>query len=346
MKIDPLYYEDNLKNTFENVNIILLYGPNIGLVDLMYKKTIEILAIDTNDPFSFSKINGDEFKDKPSTLHDNINTLNVFSEKKFILLNLMDVSITKSQENVILEATKTENQNYLLLIKAANLKISSFVRFFQNTNNSITVPCYEEKITNIHSKLSILFSKHKISFKNDFLKNLICKLGSNSLTNEMEIDKLDVFLTNNKNVTEEMIFTLIAKNDDINFNKVIENCSNGNPSEALRSFENIYDNQATSITIIRMFVNHFKLIEKVLLLFDHNKNLVNVIENIRPPIFFKKKEFVIFQCKVWNLKLISLILTRLIELEFKCKLNHAVEKTLLSQFILSTSVLAKNRISS
>ena len=144
----------------------------------------------------------------------------------------------------------------------------------------------------------------------------------------MEIEKLDVFLTNNKNVTEEMIFTLISKNNEINLNIIIENCSNGNPSEALTAFENIYENQSTTITLIRMFVNHFKLIEKILLLFENNKNLENVIENIKPPIFFKKKEFIIFQCKVWNLKLINIILARLIELELKCKLNHFNQKKL------------------
>ena len=81
-----------------------------------------------------------------------------------------------------------------------------------------------------------MFSKHKINFKKDFIKNLILNFSSNSLTNEMEIEKLDIFLTNNKNVTEEMIFTLISKNDDLNLNKVIENCSNGNPRDALTSF--------------------------------------------------------------------------------------------------------------
>ena len=95
-----------------------------------------------------------------------------------------------------------------------------------------------------------------------------------------------------------------------------------------------------------MFVNHFKLIERILLLFEKNKNLENVINNIKPPIFFKKREFIIFQCKVWNLKLINIILNRLIELELKCKLNHFSEKIILSQFILSTSILARNRIKS
>ncbi len=346
MKIDPLFYEYNLKNSSEKINIIFLHGTNSGLVDLLYKKTIELLKIDTNDPFNVSKINGNEFKDNPTVLHDNINTLSVFSEKRFILLDLMDITINKSLESIILESVKTENNNYLLLIKATNLKLSSFIKYFMNINNAILVPCYEEKINTIHSKLSDLFSRHKIKFKVEFIKNLSLKFSTNSLTNEMELEKLDIFLTNSKNVTEEMILALVSRNDDVNLNKIIENCSNGNPREAITIFENIYENQTTSMTLIRMFFNHFKLIERVLLRFENSKNLINIIENIKPPIFFKKKEFIIFQCKVWNLKLINIILARLIELELRCKLNHTIEKTLLSQFILSTSVLARNKINS
>ena len=346
MKIDPFYYEDNLKNKLENINVIFIYGTNVGLVELMYKKSLEILKIDTNNPFSVSKIDGDEFKDNPSVLNDNINTLSVFSEKRFILLDLMHISISKSLESIILENIKIENSDYLLLIKAANLKINYFIKYFQNINNAILVPCYEEKINIIHHKLSDLLSRHKIDFTKDTVKKLISKLSTNSLANEMEIEKLDIFLTNNKNVTDEMIITLISRNNETNLNKVIENCSNGNPGDALTIFENIYENKSTSITLIRMFVNHFKLIEKILLLYENNKNLSTIIENIKPSIYFKKKDFVIFQCKVWNLKLINIILARLMKLELKCKFNHTAEKTLISHFILSTSVLARNRISS
>ena len=346
MKINHLFYEDNLKNKSKDINIVFLYGTNAGLVDLMYKKTLEVLQVDINDPFNVSKIDGNDFKNNPSILHDNINTLSVFSDKRLILLDLMHISINKNLETIILEAVKIENKNYLLIIRASDLKIGSFIKYFQNVNNAILVPCYEEKIDTINSKISDLLFKHNFSFKKDFVKNLILKFSSNSLTNEMEIEKLDIFLTNNNNVTEEMIFTLLSKNDETNLNKIIENCSNGNTSVALSAFENTYENQTTSITLIRMFVNHFKLIEKILLLVKSYNDLNYVIENIRPPIFFKKKEFVIFQCKLWNLKLVNTILKRLIELELRCKLNSSTEKTLLSQFLLSTSVIAKNRISS
>ena len=346
MKISPDIYLNNLRTNFENINIIFLYGTNIGLIELLYKKTSKLIGIDDSDPFCVSRIDGEEFKNNPSVLLDNINTINMFSQRRFIYLDLVHVSLTKNIENIILQAVRKNDNDYLLLIKAGVLKQSTFLKFFQNTNNSILVPCYEEKSEAIYSRIYNLFSKHKLNFKSNFIEDLTIKFNSDSLTNKMEIEKLDVFLTNNKDVTEEMILKLISRNEDINLNKVVEYCTNGNVSEALMYFENIYENQGTSISLIRMFVNHFKLIEKILLLFETKKNLNIVIENMRPPIFFRKKEFVIFQCKVWNLKLIKIMLYRLIELELKCKLNNITEKTLLSQFILSTSLLARTRIKS
>ena len=344
MKIKSNFFENSLKTNSQNVNIIFLYGTNIGLIDLLYKKTLDILKIDTNDPFNFSKIDGDNLKDNPASLFDNICTISMFSNRRYILLDLKFISITKIIESIILEAAHKIDDNNMLIVKGGNVKQNSFIKHLQTLNQAILVSCYEETSDNISLKISNLFLKHKLHFEEKFINILTHKFSSDSLANKMEIDKLDTFLTNNNNVTEEMILKLISNKDDLNFNKIIEFCANGNPKSALYYFENFYENQSTTITIIRMFVNHFKLIEKILLLVNSNISLINVIDNLRPPIFFKRKEFIIFQCKLWNIKSINTILTRLIELELKCKLNILSEKTLLSQFILSTSVLAKNRI--
>ena len=47
----------------------------------------------------------------------------------------------------------------------------------------------------------------------------------------MEFDKIDTFLENNKNVTEQMLFSLISNNNEANLSKIVESCSNGNLKE-------------------------------------------------------------------------------------------------------------------
>ena len=77
--------------------------------------------------------------------------------------------------------------------------------------------------------------------------------------------------------------------------------------------------------------------------YQHGKSFTEAINNLRPPVFFKDKALFLSQCKLWSFKKIDLIQKRLIDLEFKSKTGLYPEKTLLSQFILSVSVLAKSR---
>ena len=86
---------NNLKRNCDNINVIFLYGPNLGLVDLLYKECLEILKIDVNDPFSVSKIDGNQFKETPSILQDNISTLSMFTDKRFILLDFSFFSLSR-----------------------------------------------------------------------------------------------------------------------------------------------------------------------------------------------------------------------------------------------------------
>ena len=130
MKINSKHFEHYLEENLEKTNIIFLYGTNTGLVELFYKKTLTTLGVDTNDPFNVSKIDGIELKDNPSILHDNICTLSMFSQKRLIVLDLINISITKNVEKIILEAIEKINEDNFLLIKCGNLKQNTFLKYF------------------------------------------------------------------------------------------------------------------------------------------------------------------------------------------------------------------------
>ena len=326
------------KNTH---NIFLLYGPNFGLVNLLYKKSIVLLSIDLNDPFNVSKIDGSQLQDNPSIFHDNISTFSISKDKRTILLDLTYITINKSIENNILKVLKENNDDYLLLVKANNLgSKNELVKFIENLDNGILVPCYEDNTNNVKLQIAKLFNQHSFTCSANFLSTLSSKFNSDTSINLMEINKLESFLIDNENITEEMILSLITDNIDINLNKIIQLCSSGNIQEALFSLDKIYENSSTAISLTRLFVKHFRIIEKILLSVNNGSNISDTINNIKPPIFFKDRPLLTFQCKLWTLKKVNLIFKRLIEIELKCKSNIYPNKILLSQFILSTSLIA------
>ena len=341
MKVHANQYLKFLNKNYKNHNIIFLYGTNNGLVNMLCRDTIKYLKIDENNPFLVSKIDGNELKENPTVLSDNLATISMFGEKKFIILNLLYTTITQTIEKLISNNVSHKDNDFFLIIKAGNLSSNNnLIKFLQTSSNCILVPCYDEELDKIKTKIDELFNKYNLVFSNDFMSNFYNKLSANSLINESELEKLENLIFENKNISEPLLLSFMTNNEEINNNKIIDLCLSGKPREALLYFNNIYDNSVSNIGIIRQFGNQLKLIENLILLNKKGLSLREAINKIKPPIFFKNIPTVTNQCKLWSLKKVAATQKNLIKLEINCKSSAYPEKTLISQFILSTSLLA------
>ena len=308
---------------------------------MLFRDTIKSLKIDENNPFLVSKIDGNELKENPTVLSDNIATITMFEEKRVIILNLLYTTITQTIEKLISDNITQKDNDFVLIIKAGSLSSkSNFIKFLQTSSNCILVPCYDEELDKIKIKIDELFNKYNLVFSNDFMSNFYNKFSANSLVNQNEFEKLENFMFENKDISESLLLSFMANNEDINNKKIIDLCLSGKPKEALLYFNNIYDNSVSNIGIVRQFGNQLKLIEKLILLNKKGLSLRDAMNKIKPPIFFKNIPTVTAQCKIWSLKKVAATQKNLIKLEINCKTSTYPEKTLISQFILSTSLLA------
>ena len=341
MKVHANQYLQFLNKNYNNHNIIFLYGTNNGLVNLLFRDTIKFLKIDESNPFLVSTIDGNELKENPTVLSDNLATISMFGEKKFIVLNLLYSNITLTTEKLISDNITQKDNDFVLIIKAGNIPSkSNFIKFLQKLNNCILVPCYDEEPDKIKTKISDLFNKNNLVFSNDFMSNLCKKFSTNSLVNESELEKLENFIFENKDISESLLLSFMTNNEDINNSKIIDLCLSGKTKDALLYFNNIYVNSVSNIGIVRQFGNQLKLIENLILLNKKGLSLRDAMNKIKPPIFFKNIPTVTQQCKLWSLEKVNTTQKKLIKLEIDCKSSTYPEKTLISQFILSTSLLA------
>ena len=157
MKVNANQYLQFLDKIYDNYNVIFLYGTNNGLVNLLFRDTIKFLKIDVNNPFLVSTIDGDELKENPTVLGDNLKTISMFGEKKFIILNLLYSTISQTIEKIISDNITQKDNDFVLIIKAGNLSSkSNLIKFLQKLNNCILVPCYDEEPDKVKIKTRII----------------------------------------------------------------------------------------------------------------------------------------------------------------------------------------------
>ena len=345
MKIKSENFINFIKNNSDIFRFVLFYGPNFGLINLLFNKFINELSINVNDPFIFSKFYTQNLIDDPYILTDTVNTFTMTSDKRVILLDLRNNSPRKNIIDYIKNSLSSEANDYLIIIKADNLgAMNELVKFSLNSEFGILVPCYEETSNQIKLKISYILKENNYQFSNYFISSLSTKFSNDSSINKMELDKLRNFLINNKEVTETVLLNLVTDNTNVNLNKISNFCALGDVKNALFLYEKTLDFSISPIVVIRTMVKHFKIIEKVLCDIKDGKNIDDAINNIKPPIFFKDKPLISNQARLWSLPKINLILNRLADTEIKCKSGLYLDKLLGAQLILSTSVIAKNAI--
>ena len=347
MKINSDHFLNSINNKHIDYKFILFYGSNYGLVDLLFKSSLKKLSIDTNDPFIVSKLDTQNLIDNPSSLSEALSTYSLVSDKRTVLLDLCNYSLTKKIIDILISTLKLEIENYNLFIKADNLRTQSdLVKFVMNSKLGLLVPCYEETSVSVKDKLLNVFNENNLQFNHMFISEMTSRFSSDTSINQMEFDKLKTFLINNDNVDQITLLNLINDNTDINVNKVAIHCASGDVRNALFFYEKAFQSSIPPIVVIKNILKHFKIIENILYLISDGDNIDYAINSLKPPVFFKDKPHIVIQTKLWTIKKINLVKKRLIDTEVKCKSYIINDKLLIAQLILSISVIAKNSVKS
>ena len=347
MKINSDHFLNSINNERIDYKFILFYGSNHGLVDLLFKSSLKKLSIDTNDPFIVSKLDTQNLIDNPSSLSEALSTYSLVSDKRTVLLDLCNYSLTKKIIDILIATLTLEIENYNLFIKADNLRTQSdLVKFVMNSKLGLLVPCYEETSVSVKDKLLNIFNENNLQFNHMFISEMTSRFSSDTSINQMEFDKLKTFLINNDNVDQITLLNLINNNTDINVNKIAIHCASGDVSNALFFYEKAFQSSIPPIVVIKNILKHFKIIENILCLISNGDNIDYAINSLQPPVFFRDKPHIVTQTKLWTIKKINLVKKRLIDTEVKCKSYIINDKLLIAQLILSISVIAKNSVKS
>ena len=96
--------------------------------------------------------------------------------------------------------------------------------------------------------------------------------------------------------------------------------------------ENIF-NQEDNIVLIRSYINRSKRLIKLSDDYSKNRNLDQTISSYKPPIFWKEKEIVKKQLKIWNKDSLLNLIKELNNVELLIKKNVSSSKELLFDFL-------------
>jgi DNA polymerase-3 subunit delta len=313
-------------------NLILFYGKNEGL-------KIEALNILIKNENIISYYEEKEILDNENNFIETILSKSLFDPQKFIVIKRVTDKILKIIENL----HQKNLEDTTIILNSESLEKKSKVRsFFEKNKTLVCVPFYPDNDQTL-SKLAYNFLREKkISISSSNINLIVNKCSGDRKTLINELQKIELFSKNGKQVNSDNISKLINLSENHNISELVDNCLAQNKRKIVSILnENNFSNE-DCIMIVRTFIIKSKKLLALSKAFETNKNIDLTISSAKPPIFWKEKEITKQQILKWSSKNIKQLIYLLSETELQIKKNINNSINLITDFILFQSSSTTN----
>ena len=312
---------------FKNkINYYLFYGENDGQ---------KLDTIESNFK-NFTKENTYKYSEKDILADTRIFLENLYSksffekEKLIIISDVTDKILSLIQENL---ETKVEDIIIILIAKKLDKK-SKIRNFFEKEKNLIIVPFYEDTSQTLISIAKKILNENKLNLSQENLNLIIERSQGDRINLKNELKKIINFSKGKKKIELSDILKLTNLSENYSAGELVDNCLSKNKKRTLNIINENIPSSEDNILILRTFLNKLKRLRKLRLNLKQDSNIDQVINSFKPPIFWKDKNIIKQQIKLWKLNDIESFIVDLNNTESLIKKNPQISNQIINNMIL------------
>jgi len=322
------------KLKLENYNFYLFYGDNEGLKE----DTIKNFFVKKYQN-KIHRYEEKEILDNIDDFYNNVFTKSFFDNEKLIIIN----RVTDKIREIIEELIEKKTEDIQFILNSKNLEKKSTLRkLFEKQKSIVCIPFYEDNNQTLNSIISLFFRNKKIPISQQLINVLVERSRGDRKNLNNELEKIENFSLNKKNLNIEEIIKLTNLADNYSASELVDHSLAKNTRKTVTIMgENNYSDE-DNIIIIRTLLAKLKRLVKIYELVDEKNNIEQAISACKPPIFWKDKPLVIQQIRSWKKDGLEQLIYKTNEIELLVKKNSALAKNILADFIINNSKKTNN----
>ena len=315
-------------SNFLRYNLFLLYGENEGLKKDI-KESIKFYIKQKESNVELLSLYETDIKDNEESFYNSIYSGSLFGNKKIITVNNATDKIIKKVEDII---DKYPKNIFLIFISDILERKSKLRKLFETNDRTLCIACYPDTNRDLEiiaknelKNVNVLLSKEAINL---LIEKSNC--DRNNLKNEIE--KIKSFALNKKNLELDEIKSIVNFSGEYKSDNLVNECLCGNILQFKKILSEMYMNSINHIYLLRILSNKIQRLLKIKDQENNNRNIENLLNTTKPPIFWKEKPIVKKQLGIWNSEDLKTTIREINDTEILCKKNPQISKIIFFNF--------------
>jgi DNA polymerase-3 subunit delta len=213
--------------------IILLYGPDAGLVRERAEALLVSAVDDPSDPFSLVRLDGDELSAEPSRLVDEALTIPLFGGRRAIRVRAGSRSFASGVDAL----AETPLKDCRIVIEAGELRPESPLRkACERAKTAVVIACYPDTERDLAKLIDDELKLSNLRVASDARAVLVGLLGGDRQASRNELRKLTLYAHGKNEVTLDDVMAVVADASELKIDPIVDGAFAGNPSAVETEF--------------------------------------------------------------------------------------------------------------
>ena len=291
--------------------VVLLYGPDRGLVSERARLFAGQTGLDINDPFCVVRLDGDEVESAPGRLREEANTIPMFAERRLIWVK--GAAGQKALAEDVKALIANPPRDAVLLIEAGDLKKGSGLRaLVESAGNAMALPCYADEGRSVDAVIDEILTRDRLTIGTDARQALRASLGGDRLATRSEIEKLALYCHGSREIGLPDVNAMIGDVSGLNMDDAIDGVLMGDASRFDSTFARLVASGTNAFLLLAAAMRQFQALQQMRADMDaSNRPAGVVVASAKPPVFFGRRKTIETALQRWKAPAIARALERL-----------------------------------
>jgi DNA polymerase III subunit delta len=322
-----------------NQPVVLVYGPDAGLVRERVDALVRASVDDPNDPFALARIEGEELSANPTRLIEEASTVPLFGGRRAVLVRAGSRNIAAALEPVI----ASPSNDCRVIVEAGDLKKSAPLRTLcEKAKVAAALPCYADNADAVARLIDEEMRAAKLTLAPDARAELMALLGGDRLASRSELRKLALYSMSQKTIELDDVRAIVTDASEQAMDGVLDAVFAGRTGEVESEFVKARADGSPA-AIISAAIRHIANLHKMRIALDGGDSLDFVMQRGAPPIHFTRKKLVGDALRVWSAPRLLRAMTQLAEASLEARRNAPLAETIAQRTLLSLAMSARRK---
>lgn len=317
--------------------VVLIYGPDRGLVSERAASLAKATGLSLDDAFSVIRLDGTVLKNDAGRLHDEADAIGLFGGRRLIWLR--DVGNDKGVQEAVSLLAASPPSDVTILIEAGDLKKGTGLRkAVEDGRHGLAVPCYADDGRSMNALIDQVLSEAALRITPPARNLLRDMLGGDRLASRGELEKLTLYCRGQDVITDDDVVVIIGDSAALSADDAVDAVLSGDVAALDRAIERITASKTALFVALQACMRQFQMLAVLRSAVDGGRSAYNVMAEDGRRIHFKRKPAVEAALRRWSSPAIDQALQHLHTAVLETRRRASLEESLTRQALLALAI--------